>query len=82
MLSVRCKVGDVPFVETAPTIAFIPKSAALLAGWVIDPSVSVAIVRGAKPAARPAALPDDDPAGAFIFVSSKQMIDELRVLEY
>jgi hypothetical protein len=32
MLSVKCEVGDVPSVETAPTVTFIPNSAALLAG--------------------------------------------------
>lgn len=48
----------------------MPNSAARFSGCVIDPSVSVAIASGAKPAATLEALPDDEPAGALGGISS------------
>ncbi len=63
MLSVSALQGAVPSVGIRPTVAFSPYRDALLAGCTMDPSVSVAKARGAKPAATPTALPEDEPAG-------------------
>jgi hypothetical protein len=63
MLSVSLLHGAEPFVDILPTVALIPKSAALLAGCTMDPSVSVATASGANPAATPTALPEEDPPG-------------------
>ena len=52
-----------PAVSTDPGVAFIPYSAARVAGCTSKPSVSVPIDNGAKPAATPTALPEDDPQG-------------------
>ena len=55
--------GCIAVMSIIPTVAFIAYKAARVAGWHIDPSVSVPIDTGANPAATPAALPDDEPQG-------------------
>ena len=54
-----------PAVSTDPGVAFIPYSAARVAGCTREPSVSVPIDTGAKPAATPTALPEDEPQGVW-----------------
>lgn len=54
-----------PVVSTDPGVAFIPYNAARVAGCTSEPSVSVPIDTGAKPAATPTALPEDDPQGVW-----------------
>ena len=63
ILSVSGDHGLVPSVDRSPAVALRPYSAALFAGCTIEPSVSVARESGAKPAAIPTALPEDDPPG-------------------
>ena len=58
-------IGWMPAVFTDPGVAFIPYSAARVAGCTSEPSVSVPIDTGAKPAATPTALPEDDPQGVW-----------------
>lgn len=65
MLLVSELQGVVSSVDRRPTVALRPYRAARLAGCTMEPSVSVASASGAKPAARPAALPEDEPAGAW-----------------
>ena len=57
--------GCTAVISIVPTVAFIAYKAARVAGWHIDPSVSVPIDTGANPAATPAALPDDEPHGVY-----------------
>ena len=54
-----------PTGSTDPGVAFIPYSAARVAGCTREPSVSVPIDTGAKPAATPTALPEDEPQGVW-----------------
>lgn len=58
-------------ISTAPIVAFIECSAARAAGWTSDLSTSVPIENGAKPAATPTALPEEEPAG---FCHDKQWL--------
>jgi hypothetical protein len=53
----------IPIVEDAPTVDFIANSTARLAGVLRDPSVSVSLPRGAKPADIPTTTPVNDPPG-------------------
>jgi hypothetical protein len=73
------KVGPTPQTPVSsidPTVPFMPYNAARVAGCTIDPSDSLPIDRGAKPAATPAPLPEDDPPGVYIlsaFHSSRKI---------
>jgi hypothetical protein len=75
MLSVSALQGEVPWVGIRPTVAFRPYRDARVAGCTMDPSVSVAKARGAKPAATLTALPDDEPAGVWSHAVVSQSSD-------
>lgn len=68
MLSVSELHGAVPSVGMRPTVALRPYRAARFAGCTMEPSVSVASASGVNPAATPAALPEDEPAGACMWI--------------
>jgi hypothetical protein len=68
----------VPCVKTLPTVTLIPYSAARFAGRVMDPCVSVATASGVNPAANPAALPEDDPAGVYTHIVRFRSVDDGR----
>ena len=57
--------GCIAVMSIVPTVAFIAYKAARVAGWHIDPSVSVPMDTGANPAATATALPDDEPQGVY-----------------
>lgn len=63
--SIEDPPGRTPAVSMDPWLAFRPYKAALEAGCTTEPSVSVPIETGAKPAATPTVEPDDEPAGVF-----------------
>ena len=50
-----------PCVGTEPTVGLMPTTPFSDDGQVIDPSVSVPIARGAKPAASAAPAPEEEP---------------------
>jgi hypothetical protein len=52
-----------PYVEDVPTVNFMAKYAAQLAGILEDPSVLVLVLRWAKPADIPTATSVDDTPG-------------------
>src|SRR5580698_7025550 len=52
-----------PAAGTAPTVGLMPATPLSEAGQVIDPSVSVPMASGAKPAAKAAPEPDEEPPG-------------------
>ena len=56
-------IGTTPRVGTAPTVGLMPATPLSEAGQVIDPSVSVPIDKGARPAATAAPEPEDEPPG-------------------
>jgi hypothetical protein len=58
-----------PFMLTAPGVSFKAYRAALLAGVVREPEVSVPRENGLKPAATPTADPVDDPPGAYTLLA-------------
>jgi hypothetical protein len=60
---------NMPSVGTRPIVGFKEYAPALVAGTRREPIVSLPIDRGAKPAASPAADPDDEPPGAYRFYS-------------
>src|ERR1700723_4528551 len=55
--------GTMPVLLTRPRVGLTPTTPQALDGETIEPSVSVPTARGAKPADRPAAEPELDPAG-------------------
>ena len=57
------EIGQMPFISTLPIVGFSANNAALPAGCINDPSVSVPSERGLKPAETPTAEPVDDPQG-------------------
>lgn len=59
-----------PVMSTAPTVTLRLYKASRVAGHTTDPSVSVPTEQGAKPAATPTALPEDDPPGVYSSVST------------
>ena len=52
-----------PSCDIKPIVGFIAYNAALLAGMIMLPQVSVPIEIGAKPALTPTAEPVDEPPG-------------------
>ena len=62
-LSWLALMGTTPCVDTAPTVGLIPATPLSDAGQVMDPSVSVPMASGARPAATAAADPEEDPPG-------------------
>jgi hypothetical protein len=62
------KVEDIdiiPSPDVAPTVSFSANKAARLAGVLSEPSVSVPMPNGLKPAEIPTATPVEDPPGLF-----------------
>src|SRR5580698_6820421 len=57
------EIGTMPRRLTRPLVGLMPTTPQALAGARIDPSVSVAIASGARPAATPAAEPELEPDG-------------------
>src|SRR5579864_359607 len=55
--------ASTPYRDTRPYVGFTPTTPHKLAGWRIEPPVSVPIPRGANPAATAAALPPLEPPG-------------------
>ena len=63
-----------PSLETVPTDGFSPYKPARQAGSTMEPSVSDPTLIGAKPAATPAALPDEDPDGVCDDYSANEVL--------
>ena len=64
----QSKAGEMPatpLVLLELTVHLRPYKPALVVGWTTEPSVSVPIATGLKPAATPTALPADDPHGVY-----------------
>lgn len=59
------EIGTMPEMETIPMVGLRVYKAALLAGMVREPFVSVPIATGAYPAATPTAEPEEEPPGFF-----------------
>ena len=59
--SCDAEIGTTPVVGTSPTVGFSPTQPLNAAGHVMEPSVSVPIAYGARPAATAAPLPELDP---------------------
>ena len=57
------EIGTIPERLIRPSVGLMPTTPHALAGQTIDPSVSVATARGARPAAIPAADPELEPDG-------------------
>lgn len=57
------EIGTIPRCEIRPMVGLIVYNAALSAGVIKEPIVSVPIAIGAKPAETAIAGPDDDPPG-------------------
>src|ERR1700693_3581545 len=57
------EMGTMPRRLTRPLVGLMPTTPQALAGQRIEPSVSVPIASGARPAATPAADPELDPDG-------------------
>jgi hypothetical protein len=73
--------GWVPEVSARPGVAFNPNTAARLAGWTTDPSVSAPRAKGANPAATPTQLPEEEPEGVYMDGQKiKSQTGELRTL--
>jgi hypothetical protein len=68
-LSSHGEPGRTPSVEIVPAVILIEKRAARCAGCTRDPSVSLPMDRGENPAATPAPLPDEEPAGPYSEIS-------------
>jgi hypothetical protein len=59
----RLDIGTMPRCGMRPIVGLIVYNAALLAGIIKEPSVSVPMAMGANPAETATALPDEDPPG-------------------
>ena len=59
-------IGTTPAVEMIPIVGFNVNKAALPAGIINDPCVSVPIENGAKPALTETAEPEEEPPGFYI----------------
>src|SRR6202453_3298840 len=62
-MSCTGEIGTMPRRLTRPLVGLMPTTPQALAGARIEPSVSVAIATGARPAATPAAEPELEPDG-------------------
>lgn len=64
-------IGTIDLLLTAPRVGLTAYSEFRVAGQLMDPSVSVPIESGAKPAATAIPLPEEEPPGLYWAVLEK-----------